>query len=164
MKSFYRLLSATLIACTTLIGGACDNGYDCSLENTAYNRIGFYNINEAGSEETLTFPQTLTVSMMINGRDSIVINHISDASSIKLPMSYTHTCDTTIFSYENNIKDTIYVEHENIPYYVSMECGTVMYHKILSLHHTHNFIDSARIINDYVNFDYNENIKLYLIK
>ena len=36
--------------------------------------------------------------------------------------------------------------------------------KILSLQHTHNFIDSAAIVNDYVNFDYNENIKLYLVK
>lgn len=102
--------------------------------------------------------------MMVNGNETIVVNHVSNASGLQLPMSYANDCDTTIIRYDNNITDTIYIAHENIPYYISMECGTVMYHKILSLQHTHNFIDSAAIVNDYVNFDYNENIKLYLVK
>ncbi|MBR5859929.1 MAG: hypothetical protein IKY71_01130 [Bacteroidaceae bacterium] len=153
-----------LTAATLALFTGCDNGYDCSIENTAYNRINFYSTNEYGIEETLEFPQTISVTMMVNGNETIVVNHVSNASGLQLPMSYTNDCDTTIIRYDNNITDTIYIAHENIPYYISMECGTVMYHKILSLQHTHNFIDSAAIVNDYVNFDYNENIKLYLVK
>lgn len=154
------LLSALL--CTTFLG-SCENGYDCSLENIAYNRIGFYNVDENGIESKYSFPEVLTVSLMVNGRDSIVVNHIKDAESLQLPMSYTNHCDTIIFAYENNITDTLYIEHDNIPFYISMECGTVMYHKLLNIDHTHSFIDSAVIVNDYVKFDYNENIKLYLV-
>ena len=161
MKRAYIALAAIAAACAALFTG-CDNGYDCSLENTAYNRIGFYRINGYGIEEKTEFSQTLTVSAMVNDTAKVVVNRIENASSLQLPMSYAQECDTTIFSYPGGITDTLYITHENIPYYISMECGTVMYHKILDIRHTGNFIDSAAIVNDYVNFDYNENIKLYL--
>lgn len=163
MKFIYRILTIILAASTAVLN-SCDNGYDCSLDNTAYNRINFYNINEAGIENKFEFPQTLTASLMINGNATVIVNNIYNASSLELPMSYTNECDTTILKYEGNITDTLYITHENIPYYISMECGTVMYHKILSLQYTKNFIDSAAIVNDYVKFDHNENIKLYLLK
>ena len=98
---------------------------------------------------------------MVNGSDSIVVNHIQNADILQLPMSYTNECDTVIFNYGQEITDTIYVRHKNIPFYISMECGTVMYHRIEEVTHTNNLIDSIAIEERNVNFDYNENIKLY---
>ena len=37
-----RNIIPTLLTAVALLFTACDNGYDCNLENTAYNRIGFY--------------------------------------------------------------------------------------------------------------------------
>ena len=47
-----RLISASLALCCMLFAG-CDSGYDCALENVAYNRIKFYTI---GSDGTTFFP------------------------------------------------------------------------------------------------------------
>ncbi len=156
-----KILTFLAIAVMTLI--ACDNGYDCYLENTAYNRIGFYSSTDSVTGK-YALPETLTVSIMINGTDSILVNHITDADGLQLPMSYTNSCDTVIFSYNDAITDTLYVAHENILYYQSMECGTVMYHKLDSITHTDRFIDSVSIVQQYVKFDPNENVKIYFIE
>lgn len=158
-----KIVSALFVTCAIILG-SCDSGYDCGIEKTSYNRIKFYNIDSNNIENEYKFPEVLTVSLVVNGKDSIVVNHITGTGSLKLPISYTHECDTVVFSYENNATDTLFVKHENIPYFISMECGLAMYHRLQSVEHTNAFIDSVAIINDYVNFDNNENIKLYLVQ
>ena len=162
-KAGTSILFLIVMSCMALLSG-CDSGYDCGIEKTSYNRIVFYNIDANGVESQYKFPEAITVSLVVNGKDSIVINHLSNTNELKVPISYTHSCDTVVFSYENNATDTLYVNHENIPYFISMECGLAMYHRLLSVKHTDAFIDSIAIKNDYVNFDYNENIKLYLVQ
>lgn len=141
---------------------SCENGYDCYLENIAYNRIGFYKSDSTDVKYQL--PEVLTVSLMINGKDSIVVNHIEYADALQLPMSYTNECDTVIFGYGNDIADTLFVAHENILYYQSMECGTIMYHKLEDIKHTGTLIDSVAIVRDYVKFDANENVRIYFVE
>lgn len=141
---------------------SCENGYDCYLENIAYNRIGFYKSDSTDVKYQL--PEVLTVSLMINGKDSIVVNHIEYADALQLPMSYTSECDTVIFGYGNDIADTMFVAHENILYYQSMECGTIMYHKLEDIKHTGILIDSVAIVRDYVKFDANENVRIYFVE
>lgn len=153
-----------LVAICAIIAGSCDSGYDCGIDKTSFNRIGFYNIDAGNVERAYKFPEALTISLRVNGKDSIVINHITDANALKVPMSYTNECDTVVFRYENNATDTLFVNHENIPYFISMECGLAMYHRLQSIRHTEAFIDSVAIINDYVNFENNENIKLYFVQ
>ena len=162
MKERVFGVAVALLSIATMLT-SCESGYDCSLENTAYDRIGFYKMDANGAEKIHAFPEALTVSLVVNGRDSIVVNHIENAEMLQLPMSYTSECDTVIFSYEGDFTDTLYIGHQNIPYYVSMECGTVMYHKLTEIRHTGNLIDSAAIVRNYVKFDHNENIKLYFI-
>ena len=154
----------TLIVTCAIFFVSCDGGYECGIEKTSYNRIKFYNIDSNNIESEYNFPDILTVSLIVNGKDSVVVNHIANASNLQLPMSYTQECDTVVFSYENNATDTLFVKHENIPFFTAIECGLAMYHRILGVTHTNAFIDSVAIINDYVNFDYNENIKLYLVQ
>lgn len=162
-KEIGKVVMALVAICSIIIG-SCDSGYECGIEKTSYNRIKFYNIDSYNTESEYQFPEYLTVSLIVNNKDSIVINHLANAGDLKLPMSYTHECDTVVFHYENNATDTLFVKHENIPYFISMECGLAMYHRIQGVTHTNVFIDSVAIINDYVNFDYNENIKLYLVQ
>lgn len=163
-RSIAKSLTGIAVAVCILLAGGCDGGYDCSIENTAYDRIGFYNIDESGVEEKYEFPEELTVSLTVNGKDSIVVNRITGTSELKLPVSYTNECDTLTFNYSNGAKDTLFVMHENIPYFVSIECGVAMYHRILGVKHTDAYIDSVAIVNDFIDFDYDENIKLYLVQ
>lgn len=161
IRKFKHILYAALT--TLFIFASCEEGYDCGIENVAYNKIGFYCVSDDNKESKYEFPDTLSVSLMVNGIDSIVVNHIFNIDNLKLPMSYTNECDTVIFHYAEDHTDTIYVKHENIQFYISMECGTVMYHKLTGIEHTKNYIDSVVIANKNVKFDYDENIKVYFI-
>ena len=159
MKQIAVLL--TLFCCLLCTG--CDGGYDCALENVAYNRMKFYTIGADGQEKEYAFPDAMTVSVMVNGIEYIAINHVTNVKEIKLPMSYTAACDTVIMSFYNNdsYNDTLYIGHDNIPIYQSMECGVIMHHELITATSTNVIIDSLAIGNANVNFDYNENIKLY---
>ena len=162
MKRATCYIAGCLAALCMMLCQGCDGGYDCALDNIAYNRIKFYDIDENGIEKEYSFPEALTVSMMVNGRDSIVVNHITNAKELTLPMSYTSDCDTIILKFLDSYNDTLYIYHTNTPIYQSMECGVIMHHTITGSSHTTKFIDSLAINTANVNFDHNENIKLYI--
>ena len=155
------ILIAASIAVSTLIA-ACDSGSDCNINNVSYNRIQLYSTDGITSTSKYSYPNALTVKLVINGNDSIVINHMTDASELQLPVSYTHECDTVVFEYEEGGTDTLFVGHSNIPYFISTDCGMAMYHKLTTLRHTNNLIDSANINDPTINFSWHENIKLYI--
>lgn len=83
---------------------------------------------------------------------------------MQLPMSHINECDTVLFRYGGEFADTLYISHKNIQFYQSMECGTVMYHNINGIEYTRNLIDSVAVVNKFVNFDDNENIKVYFVE
>ena len=149
-----------------IIISSCENGTDCNINNVSYNRIQLYGaeIQEDAVSEKYIYPDTLTVKLIINGNDSIIINRIVGASELQLPVSYTHECDTLVFEYSGNLVDTLYMEHSNIPFFISTDCGMAMYHQITGLRHTNNMIDSAAINESFIDFDWHENIKLYLFE
>ncbi len=159
-KRLYHIIIAII---GILVISNCDNGGDCNINNVSYNRIALYSIdNETGRETVTKYSGTLTISLMINGKDSIVVNHVTNIDEIALPICYTQECDTVLIEYETEDIDTLYVGHTNIPYFISLDCGTGMYHKLTDLRYTKNFIDSAAIITPNINFDPHENIKLYI--
>lgn len=141
----------------------CDNGGDCKIYNTAYYRTLFCSTDAiTGEEIPYTFPEPVDIRLIVNGNDSLVMNNMTSNTEIALPMCYTQECDTLLLEFGSIVTDTLFVEHTNIPYFISMDCGTGMYHNITGLRHTNNFIDSAAIIHPFINFDANENIKLYI--
>ena len=112
----FKHITVSFLAMLLLFTG-CEESYDCSIENVAYNKMGFYCVSDDNVESKYKYPEALTVSLMVNGNDSIVVNHITDTDNLRLPMSYTSNCDTVVFHYEGDYTDTIYVEHENMPFY-----------------------------------------------
>lgn len=157
-----RTISAMLLLFVIILS-ACDNGGDCKIYNTAYYRTLFRSTDAiTGDEVPYTFPEPLDIRLVVNGSDSLVINNMTSDTELALPMCYTQECDTLLLEFGTITTDTLFVEHTNIPYFISMDCGTGMYHNITGLRHTKNFIDSAAIIHPFINFDANENIKLYI--
>ena len=169
MKYIKNIVPALLIM-ATMIFIACDNGADCNINNVAYNRIQLYdaqtknNVVADEGNDKYSYPDTLTVKMVINGKDSIVVNRLVGASELQLPVCFTQECDTLVFEYSGADNDTLYIEHTNIPYFVSSDCGMAMYHHVTGLRHTNNLIDSAAINEPLIDFDWHENIKLYIIE
>ena len=164
MKEFRKAVVALSIIICSLLSTGCDSGYDCTLDNIAYNRIKFYFADKNGIESEYSYPEALTASIMVNGEAMIVVNHLTNAKELTLPVSYTNNCDTVILNFFEHYYDTLYIHHNNIPFYQSMECGVIMHHKLTDTRHTENFIDSMAINNADINFNNNENIKLYFIE
>lgn len=158
----FAVLMAVIIY--SLLCQGCDGGYDCALDNIAYNRVKFYHFDEHGMEKEYSFPEPLTVTMMVNGSEAIVINYMTNAKELTLPVSYTSECDTLIMNFFDRYIDTLYIGHRNIPIYQSMECGVIMHHRLTGIEGTGNFLDSMAIKNATINFDHNENIKLYFVE
>ena len=144
----------------TLSWASCDNGYDCDLNNISHNNITFYTLAD-GQEVPYTEYSPLTVSLMVNGKDSIMVNHITEAAGVSLPMSYAQETDTVVFHYDDTTCDSLYVTHINKPFYQSMECGLLMFHQIEKIRSTNVWIENAAIINNTVNFNGHENIRIY---
>ena len=138
-----------------LLAGAC-NDTDCTVSNTAYVNYGLYNGN--GVAVAFTEPVTVTTT----GADSVLINQENNMQLMQLPLSYTNTEDTFIVHLSETLFDTIYVTHQNIPHFISMECGTGMYHHIDAVRCAHRIFDSITIVNPDVTYDTNEHIKVYL--
>lgn len=156
-----------LVALLMLTIFSCDNGADCNINNVAYNRIQLYGAitdNDTIAGNKYSYPDTLTVKLIINGNDSIIINRMVGASELQLPVCFTQECDTLVMEYSNADNDTLYIEHTNIPYFVSSDCGMAMYHHLIAVRHTNSLIDSAAINEAFINYDWNENIKLYIIE
>ncbi len=156
------IIATTLLFALSGITG-CDNGGDCNINNVSYNRIFLYKADaENGTEEKSKYDGILTVSLVVNGKDSIVVNHVSQFSELAVPMCYTQECDTLVFQYETEEQDTLFVEHTNTPFFIALDCGMGMFHTLKGLRYTNMFIDSAKIEYPLVDFDAHENIKLYL--
>ena len=95
-------------------------------------------------------------------RDTVLMNKIHDVSTIQLPMSFFNSVDTLIFSYRKiSLKDTIKITHTSYPYVELPECGTYRFHTLESASSTEAAIDHIEISKSKVNYEGNENIKIY---
>ena len=150
-----------------IIGAASCTSNDCPLNNTVSLVCGFYS---SGDGSAISIADTLTVTL----RDSIILNRSQKTGVVNLPMSYSGETDTLVFIYSpaesgKSIADTILVSKTNQAHFVSLECGTSVFHTITDVSHTlhmtdkdHRYaIDSIVVSNPNVNFDGQENLKIY---
>lgn len=140
---------------------AC-NDAQCPLNNVVLTHYAFYAIDENGQSQAVALTDTLTVRAC--GTDSILINKLLKASELELPMSYVNAEDTLVFEYINDGvygRDTIRIAKTDQPHYESPDCPTSMFHIITSASHTDLFIDSVVVVKPSVNYDLQENIRIY---
>lgn len=95
-------------------------------------------------------------------RDTILVNKLSGANAMSLPMNYFAEKDTLILSYSSiSNKDTIYISHSNYSHIDLPECGTNRFHTLKDIKSTESGIYSVEIVNAKVNYDGAENVKIY---
>lgn len=138
---------------------ACDS-VDCTLNNIVACNYAFY--NHEGKAVELT--GVLTVSAM--GTDSVLFNQGRNISTLSLPMSYWAQADTLVFDLEGedySISQSFVVHKTNTEHFESPDCPINMFHEITNVDLLrHGVIDSVVVVKNSVNFDTNENIRIYL--
>jgi len=106
--------------------------------------------------------QDYTETIRYQRNDTILINKASGQKYLQVPMSYINPVDTLLFTYSNiSVPDTFYVEHENYAHVDIPECGSFRYHYLKSVRTTDFAIDHVEIVNPTVNYDQEQNVKIY---
>ena len=129
-------------------------------------KCGFYNTDGT----SLTLSDTLTVTV----RDSIILNRLTNGTSIRLPMSYNAKADTLVFHYKpegalQSISDTVVVTKTNTPHFVSLDCARSMFHNITNVTWSHRIPDETYkyaiqqvvVKNADVNYEERENLQIF---
>ena len=94
-------------------------------------------------------------------KQGVLLNRKVGGKEMYLPMSYTVVVDNCFLQYSAQLADTLWVWHENLPYFTSMECGTVMHYSLQRVESTRHLIDSVRIVDAGVTNTLRENVKIY---
>ncbi len=95
-------------------------------------------------------------------KDSLLneILYNKPTTSMSLPLSYKSTT-TYVIHYSKKMRDTIVVEHKNIPYIESIDCGTMMFYKVNNIRYTTNALDSIETVNPDINNEEKINFNIY---
>lgn len=126
-----------------------------------YRKLGYSNIIREKADQSL-LDDGYSVSTQEVRNDTVLINKAKSKQFLQVPMSYFNPVDTLLFSYESiSLPDTIYIEHVSYPHVDLPECGSFRYHDLKSIRTTNNAIDHIEISNPTVNYDQQENIKIY---
>lgn len=126
-----------------------------------YRRLGYATIT-SDTERPDLVEAGYTQSMREERNDTIIVNKSYGKGSISVPMSYYFPVDTLLFKYASvALPDTIFVEHESYPHVDLPECGSYRYHLIKHVRSTDAAIDHIEISNPTVDYEGNENIKIY---
>lgn len=133
------------------------------MNSHVYANYGFY----VPGDTAVSIKDTLTVTITRNdGNDTTLVNKLTGAHNVTLPMSFLHDVDTLTFTLSNQMgvqSDVLLVKKTNDKHFDSVECGANYFHKILSIESSHNFIDSVVINKDNVNYDFSEeHVHIYL--
>ena len=154
----------------------------CEVENCPPNALSFAHftlVDQYGRQLATTVPTsvygTTKADVVIQGtlpdgsigdvtvHDSLLIdtliNKESNLKSFKVPLSYGEET-TYIIDYDGKQRDYIRLKHRNIPYFMNIDCGTMMYHEVTEATVSQG-IDSIIIINPNIDNYEKENFKIY---
>lgn len=137
----------------------------CEVENCPPNALAFAHfsfVDQYG--RSVSYTDTLTVIGQIDSGDSIIndtlINRETEVSELSVPLSYG-TQTRFILSYNRRSRDVITINHRNIPYFMNLDCGTMMFYEVTSAESTSRMLDSLVITNPNIDNNEKENFKIY---
>lgn len=152
-----RKLASFLLA--ALLTAACSS-IDCPLNNTVMTKYVF-----GGNVDV--FEDSLSVSILRpDGTDTLLLDHLTEASEFLLPVSYYQPSDVLFFTITGDgatQTDTVIIEKTNTPHFESVDCGPAFFHTINNVSWTCHAIDSIAITKAQVNHDTSKgHLLLYL--
>lgn len=141
---------------------------ECPIDSVVVMTCGIYDADSKGKYE---LRETLTVTPL--GKDTVLLNSATGVKDFVLPLRIVENCDTMLFHFTDewgqNATDTLFISHENMPHFESVECPTTYFHKLTEVTFSNDRglssrikIDSVNIIRDLVDYNDVENIQVYL--
>ena len=137
----------------------------CEVENCPPNALAYAQFNFVDQHcKAVKYTDSLTVIGQLETADTLIydtlINKSTNTSSLSLPLSYGEQT-RFIFQYGNRQRDVITVNHRNIPYFINLDCGTMMFYEVTGAEATTRMLDSLVITNPNIDNYEKENFKVY---
>lgn len=152
-KSFTSVLALSYLFLFLMSG--CSES-DCSLGGRPAARFNFI---DSKKHTLVSLFDSLTVTTL--GTDSILLNKVKAINHITLPLNYVEKETTFILKYNRFVYDTLWVEHENYPHFISMDCGISMFYHLKNVKYTTNLIDSIALRNPDIDDNEKENFQIF---
>lgn len=147
-----RRLAAAAVAALALT--ACSS-VDCPLNNRVYASFRLAG-TVAALADTLTVATPRTADNA--GEDTVLLNRLTGADSLSLPMSYQRDEDTFYFTLvevgtRRTTVDTVWVAKQNEMHFESVDCAPAVFHTITGVRFTQHAIDDIQINNNKVTYN-----------
>ena len=138
----------------------------CEVENCPPNALSYLHfslVDQNGRTRTFNTSDTITIVGQTTSSDTLVsdtlINQEAAASSFSLPLSYDAYTQFIFIYHALDVgyvgRDTIRIDHRNIPYFTNLDCGSMMFYEITGTAHT------LTITNPNIDNNEKENIRIY---
>jgi hypothetical protein len=140
---------------------SCTSDGECRKDKDVLLQAGFYT-TEYDSVRAVYVTKNYSDTIKIFGLDNDSV--LSDSISIKsISLSLKSFENTTKFVFQvlNKTPDTITFIHKNEEYFLSLECGELIFYTLENVEFTTNQIDSVLITNQDITLNKTENIKIY---
>lgn len=158
MKKLPIVLGILLVAVVSFFP-ACEVE-NCPPNALAYAQFAF--VDQYG--RSVQYTDTLTVIGQLETAGKTIydtlINKSTNTSTLSLPLSYGEQT-RFIFQYTNRQSDILTITHRNIPYFINLDCGTMMFYEVTGAETTTRMLDSLVITNPNIDNYEKENFKIY---
>lgn len=154
-------LSVLIVGCATFASCGADG---CDEPMTVNAGVTF--VNKQTQAIALT---EVTVSGVGAPNDSILYNKVTNVKSVDLPLRITGETTSYAFKFKAinpdtqeaiYINDTLHINYTNTNYFISEDCGCLVFHTLKSVDYTKHLIDSAYIYQPEITNKYVQNILL----
>lgn len=151
---------------------ACNTNEECRKNRLVSLEVGFYRVTYNDVTRLYTTSVYNADSLTVQGlrvdpdtgaetlADSVLYNNRKSINKIILPLNKFENLSAFILKF-NQTTDTLRIYHTNSEQYLSLECGSIIVHRIDTVLTTRHFSDSVRIINHNVNNTSAEHLRLY---
>ena len=167
-----------LLIAVGFIFNGCNNN-NCPLTTVA---LGHFDFLDSKTHQQVSFSSDVVVTgftradvtvydILANGdtvwrvvKDSLLNDTVYNkpTTSMSLPLSFNANT-TYVIHYTSTMRDTIVLEHTNIPFVENIDCGTLMFYKVKSIKYTTNVLDSIVMVNPDINNEEKSNFYLYYL-
>jgi hypothetical protein len=156
IKKLIQILLGGFILLYTL--NACDE-LPCDYTDGVNVYVGFYQYDGITLADTLI--DSLVVYLMNDPESSYTDSMDDDTQSISFPLSMINDTSTVILKIGSFSADTIIFYYNKSLNLLSHTCGFVNFFEITNINTTNNQLDSIWIRDELINYDDDENIKIY---
>ncbi|MDO9152738.1 MAG: DUF6452 family protein [Paludibacter sp.] len=163
-KYYLKTILITLLFISLQMGfTSCNTDEECRKEKKVNLQLAFFTktVNETTKVTTTTALNIDSIWVKALDRDSFIYKNKKNIKTIVLPLKKFENQSDFIIRF-NSKTDTISIFHTNNEnYFLSLECGCIVTHKINEVVSTNHYIKSIQITNTEINTTNATHLQIY---